>query len=84
MGGMVKNDDSRLLSANEAAAYLDVDPSLVRDLCARGRIKAQKFGINGVRFGQVGVWMIERRELDRYKAKPRRRGGKTIKQLHAR
>ncbi len=55
----------RYLSTTEAAAQLHVDPSRVRLLCKRGRIKTIKVG---------GTYGIAQRELERFAALPRRAG----------
>ncbi len=55
----------RYLSTTEAAALLRVDPSRVRLLCKRGRIKTIKVG---------GTYGIAPSELARFAAQPRRPG----------
>ncbi len=55
----------RYLSTTEAAALLHVDPSRVRLLCKRGRIKTIKVG---------GTYGIAESELERFAALPRRAG----------
>jgi excisionase family DNA binding protein len=55
----------RYLSTTEAAALLRVDPSRVRFLCKRGRIKTIKVG---------GTYCIAQSELARFAALPRRPG----------
>ena len=52
----------RYLTTTQAAALLDLDPSRVRLLCQRGRIKTIKIG-NG--------YAISGRELARFAAIPR-------------
>ncbi len=55
----------RYFSTTEAAALLRVDPSRVRLLCKRGRIKTIWVG---------GTYGIAERELARFAAMPRRAG----------
>jgi excisionase family DNA binding protein len=55
----------RYLSTTEAAAMLRVDPSRVRLLCKRGRIKTIKVG---------GTYGIAQSELERFAALPRHAG----------
>ena len=55
----------RYLTTTEAAAILGVDPSRVRLLCQRGRIKTIKIG---------NAYAISDRELARFAAIPRRAG----------
>ncbi len=55
----------RYFSTTEAAALLRVDPSRVRLLCKRGRIKTIKVG---------GTYGIVQSELERFAAVPRRVG----------
>jgi excisionase family DNA binding protein len=55
----------RYLTTTEAATVLHVDPSRVRLLCQRGRIKTIKIG---------NTYGIPERELERFAAIPRRAG----------
>ena len=55
----------RYYSTTEAAGLLHVDPSRVRLLCKRGRIKTIKVG---------GTYGIAQSELARFAAVPRRPG----------
>ena len=55
----------RYLTTTEAAAVLHVDPSRVRLLCQRGRIKTIRIG---------NAYAISDRELTRFAAIPRRAG----------
>jgi excisionase family DNA binding protein len=55
----------RYLTTTEAAGILQVDPSRVRLLCQRGRIKTIKIG---------NTYAIPQRELERFAAMPRRAG----------
>lgn len=51
-----------MLTTSQAAAHLGITRSLVIRLCQQGRIKAQKFG---------PVWMIDEKELSKYKPNPK-------------
>ena len=55
----------RYLTTTEAATVLEVDPSRVRLLCQRGRIKTIKIG---------NTYAIAERELAKFAAVPRRAG----------
>jgi len=55
----------RYLTTTEAAMVLHVDPSRVRLLCQRGRIKTIKVG---------NTYAIPEPELERFAAEPRRAG----------
>ena len=51
-----------LFNATEAAKYLGLTDSMVRNYCRQQRIKAERVGRN---------WVITKRELDRFKKTPR-------------
>ena len=51
-----------LFNATEAAEFLGLTDSLVRNYCRQSRIKADRVGRN---------WVITRKELERFKKTPR-------------
>ena len=57
-----------VLSVNQAAEFLNLDPSRVRKLAKAGRIKADKVGRD---------WVIKQSELDRFAKIPRDMGAPT-------
>ena len=54
-----------LLTTNEAAVQLGLDPSLIRRYCREGRIEAQQVGRD---------WVIEQEALDTFAEIPRKVG----------
>lgn len=60
-----------LFNATEAAAYLGLTDSMVRNYCRQARIKAERIGRN---------WVISRKELDRFKRTPRPMGNPNLLQ----
>ncbi len=63
---MAEVDLNELISAVDAAQYLDVSPARVYALAKQGRL--------GRLVG--GYWLFTRAELDEYKASPKSRGGR--------
>lgn len=58
-----------LFNATEAAKYLGLTDSLVRNYCRQKRLKAERVGRN---------WVITRKELDRFKKTPRPTGNPNL------
>lgn len=58
---------SELITAQQAAAMLGIDETLVRRYCRVGRIKADKFG---------RAWMIAREDVEEFAQVPRKVGPK--------
>ena len=55
----------KMLTADEAAEKLNITAGLIRRYCRDGRLVSQLEG---------KVWLISPGELERFKAKPRKRG----------
>lgn len=55
-----------MLTTKQAAARLGISPRTVKDLCARGPLKCQKFGRD---------WLIDEAEVERYAQERRPRLG---------
>lgn len=58
------------LTTKEAAKYLGVNESRIRQLCLDGTLKATKVPPHE----QRGMWYIEKESVVQYSAKRRRRG----------
>lgn len=58
-----------LFNCTEAAVYVGLTDSMVRNYCRKQKIKAERVGRN---------WVISRKELDRFKKTPRPMGNPNL------